>query len=59
MRVVIGVFVGLFILFFVGWVKDIVKFTQQDFDAPYTGEILYGIGLIPTFGGVIGWINID
>lgn len=46
-------------LFVAGWTQNIYKLSQCDFEAPYRAEILYGIGVIPVVGGVIGWFNIE
>jgi hypothetical protein len=42
-----------------GWVKNIVKFTKCDFEAPYKTEVLRGVGIIPPIGAVIGWMTFD
>ena len=43
----------------IGWVKNIVKFTQCDFEAPYKAEILHGVGIIPPIGAVMGWLSFE
>ena len=56
------VFILVFIIFIlggIGWIKDIIHLTECDFEAPYRAEAIYGIGLIPVFGAVIGWIDIE
>jgi len=40
-----------------GWVKNIVKLTQCDFEAPYKAEAIHTIGIIPPVGMITGWLN--
>lgn len=42
----------------IGWVKNIIKLTNCDFEAPYKAEIIYGIGIIPVVGAITGWIDV-
>ena len=42
----------------IGWVKNIIKLTRCDFEAPYKAEIIHGIGLIPPVGMVTGWMDV-
>ncbi len=48
----------LIILILVGWVKNIIKLSDCDFEAPYTAEIIHTLGLIPPVGMVTGWIDV-
>lgn len=55
--------IGLVIVFMIfgagtGWLKNIIKLTRCDFEAPYKAEITYGIGLIPPVGMVTGWMDV-
>lgn len=44
----------------VGWVKNIVKLTRTDFQAPYKAEILRGVGVIAApMGAIEGYITIS
>lgn len=43
----------------VGWVMNIYKLSQCDFTSPYKCEIVHGVGLIPIFGLITGWLNIE
>ncbi len=49
---VIGLVVG------VGWVKNIIKLADCDFESPYKAEVIHGIGLIPPVGMVTGWLDL-
>jgi len=43
----------------IGWGKNIYKFTQCDFKAPYKAEIMRGIGIsMAPVGAIIGYITI-
>jgi len=41
-----------------GWIKNIIKLSGCDFEAPYKAEIVHGIGLLPPVCMVTGWIDI-
>lgn len=41
-----------------GWVKNIIKLSNCDFQAPYKAEVIYGIGIIPVVGAITGWLDI-
>ena len=43
----------------VGWVKDIIKFSNCDFESPYKAECVYGVGLFPPIGMITGWLDIE
>lgn len=42
----------------VGWIKNIIKLSECDFEAPYKAEVIHGVGLIPPVGMVTGWLVI-
>ena len=54
--VIIIMIVGLA---FAGWVKNIVKLTDCDFEAPYKCEIVHIVGIIPPVGAITGWIDTE
>lgn len=41
----------------IGWVKNIIKLSDCDFDAPYKAEVIHVAGLFPPVGMVTGWLN--
>ena len=41
-----------------GWVKNIIKLSNCDFEAPYKAEIIHGVGLIPPIGMITGWLDV-
>jgi hypothetical protein len=56
--VIIVMFIALAGLF--GWVKNIYRLAQTDFQAPYKAEVLRGIGIfVPPMGAIEGYINIE
>lgn len=58
--IVIAVFLILFVVLGVGWVKNFISFVQCDFDAPYKAEVLRGVGIfIPIIGAIEGYIDIQ
>ena len=59
MKIIYTITFAVAILGFAGLVQDIYKFVNCDFKAPYKAEILYGVGLIPPIGSIMGWLNIQ
>lgn len=41
-----------------GWVKNLIKLSNCDFEAPYKAEVIYAVGLIPPVGMVTGWLDL-
>lgn len=42
----------------IGWVKNVIKLSECDFEAPYKAEVIHGVGIIPPVGMVTGWLNV-
>lgn len=40
-----------------GWVKNIIKLSECDFEPPYKAEVVHIIGIIPPVGAVTGWLD--
>ena len=41
----------------VGWVKNLIKLSDCDFETPYKAEVIHVIGIIPPVGAVTGWLD--
>lgn len=41
-----------------GWVQNIYKLANADFESPYKTEIVRVIGILPPVGAVVGWMDI-
>ena len=41
-----------------GWVKNIIKLTECDFEAPYKAEVVHVIGVVPVVGAITGWLDL-
>lgn len=54
---VVIIIITLLLVLPVGWVKNIIKLTQCDFEAPYNAEIIHGVGIVPIVGAVTGWMD--
>lgn len=48
-----------YLLLFLGYVLNIVKFVKCDFEAPYKAELIRGIGMVIPYGGIIGYFHIE
>jgi hypothetical protein len=42
----------------VGWVKNIIKLADCDFEAPYKAEVVHAVGIIPPVGMITGWLDL-
>jgi hypothetical protein len=43
-----------------GYVKNIIKLTQCDFEAPYKAEVIHTAGLlVPPVEMIVGWFNLN
>ena len=53
-------FIQLFILIIVGtgWVKNLIKLTECDFEPSYKAEVIHIVGLIPPVGMITGWLDV-
>lgn len=54
---------ALFLLFIVvgggtGWIMNIYKLTNCDFEAPYKAEVIRVIGIVPTIGAIVGYMDL-
>ncbi len=58
MKTVISIWLVLLLVVGIGWVKNLIKLTECDFESPYKCEVVYTVGLIPIVGMVTGWLNI-
>jgi hypothetical protein len=41
-----------------GWVMNIVKLADCDFEAPYKAEVIHAVGIIPPVGMITGWLDL-
>ena len=41
-----------------GWVKNVIKLANCDFEAPYKAEVIHVVGLVPPIGMVTGWLDL-
>ena len=49
----------VWLLVVVGWVGNLYKLTQLDFEAPYKAEAIRAVGVIPLVGVVVFWIDLE
>jgi len=50
--------ITLYVALAAGWIQNLIKLTECDFEAPYKAEILHTAGLIPPIGMVTGWLDV-
>ncbi len=41
----------------VGWVKNIIKLSDCDFEPSYKAEVIHAVGIIPIVGAFTGWMD--
>ena len=42
----------------VGWIQNIIKLSECDFEAPYKAEVIHTIGILPPVGIFTGWLDL-
>ena len=57
-KLVIAIQLTLIIIIGTGWVKNIIKLTECDFEAPFKAEVIHAIGVIPPVGMITGWLDL-
>ena len=50
---------SLVALYFIGYVKCVIKFVKCDFEPSYKAEAIYGVGCFTGLGGIIGWVDVQ
>ena len=50
--------VAIILIIGTGWVKNIIKLSECDFQSPYKAEVIHMAGLIPPVGMVTGWMDL-
>jgi len=58
MKIGVILIVLFFIGFWSGWVMNLYKLSNCDFEEPYKTEALRVVGIVPPIGAVIGWMDI-
>jgi hypothetical protein len=56
--IILSFFIVVFLVASVGWVKNIIKFADCDFEAPYRCETVHALGLFPPVGMITGWLDL-
>lgn len=41
-----------------GWVKNLIKLSECDFEPSYKAEVIRIVGIIPPVGMVTGWLDV-
>jgi hypothetical protein len=57
MKIIMGIGLAIVIICFTGWIKNIVKLSNCDFEAPYKCEVIHAVGIIPPVGAVTGYMD--
>ena len=57
MKTVIVIYLVIVIGMGTGWVKNLIKLSECDFEPSYKAEIFYAVGIIPFVGAFTGWMD--
>jgi hypothetical protein len=57
-NVIIALSVLIIVVVGTGLVKNLIKLTECDFEAPYKAEVIHTVGLIPPVGMITGWLDV-
>ena len=58
MKITMVIYFVIVVIFFTGWVKNVIKLSDCDFQEPYKAEVIHTIGLIPPVGAITGWLDL-
>jgi hypothetical protein len=58
MKTILAIQIAIILIIGTGWVKNIIKLSECDFESPYKAEVVHVVGLIPPVGMVTGWLNV-
>jgi len=58
MKSIFLIYVVIILVVGTGWVKNVIKLSDCDFESPYKAEVVHAIGLIPPVGAVTGWLDL-
>jgi hypothetical protein len=58
MRLATIIYIVFILAMITGEIMCITKCATSDWEAPYKREIIYGVGAVSGFGGIIGYIDI-
>ncbi len=58
MRFILIIQLLIILMIGIGWVKNLIKLSNCDFEAPYKAEIIHAVGIIPPVCAVTGWLNL-
>lgn len=58
MKYILIIQIVILLIVGVGWVKNIVKLSNCDFEAPYKAEVVHTIGIFPPVGMITGWMDL-
>ena len=58
MKMIVFVWLVIVLAVGVGWVKNIIKLANCDFEAPFKAEVIHALGVIPPVGMVTGWLDL-
>lgn len=43
----------------IGWIKNVIKLSNCNFESPYKCEIVHAVGIIPPVGAIVGYMNFE
>lgn len=58
MKTMLMIYVVIVLVIGTGWVKNLIKLTECDFESPYKAEVIHTVGIIPPVGMITGWLDL-
>lgn len=58
MKIIFALQISIVLVVGTGWVKNIIKLTECDFEPSYKAEVIHIVGLFPPVGAVTGWLDL-
>jgi len=58
MKTIIVIQIVVLVAVGAGWVKNLIKLSDCDFEPSYKAEVIHIAGLIPPVGMVTGWLDV-
>ncbi len=58
MKIVLALQLVFVLVMGTGWVKNVIKLANCDFEPSYRAEVIHAVGLFPLVGMVTGWLDV-
>ena len=56
-KILLIAYIILLSIALIGWISNIIKLSNCDFEEPYRAEVMHTVGLIPIVGAFTGYMD--